>query len=184
VIAAEVCSATFLAADHSPANLVATALFADGAAAAVLAPDGPGPALLAARARLLDDSEDVMGWTLRPGGLQVRFARSIPAIVREVVPSFVAEAAAAAGLAADALEHLVVHPGGARVLRAYEDALAVAPDRLADARAVLRDHGNMSSPTALFVLAELLRSTPARDAPGLLLGLGPGFCAEAMILRW
>ena len=184
LVAAEVCSATFVPSDRSKANLVATALFADGAAAAVVAPSGTGPSLLVGHAQLIDDSEDVMGWTLRPDGLQVRFARSIPAIVREVVPGFVAAAARAAGLPDGAIHHLVVHPGGAKVLAAYEAALDIPAARIASAHAVLRSYGNMSSPTALFVLEEFLRTTPACGAHGLVIGLGPGFCAEGVVLKW
>lgn len=184
LVAAEVCSATFVPTDRSKANLVATALFADGAAAAVIAPSGEGPSLLVGHSQLIDDSEDVMGWTLRPDGLQVRFARSIPAIVREVIPGFIADAARAAGLPEGAIHHLVVHPGGAKVLAAYEAALDIPSARIASAYAVLRGYGNMSSPTALFVLEEFLRTTPRTGAHGLLIGLGPGFCAEGVVLRW
>jgi alkylresorcinol/alkylpyrone synthase len=190
LVAAEICSATFVPSDRSKANLVATALFADGAAAAVLAPAsrtlpcGDGPSVLAGHSHLIDDSEDVMGWTLRPDGLQVRFARSIPAIVRDVVPGFVAAAARAAGLPEGAIHHLVVHPGGAKVLAAYERALDVPSTRIASAHAVLRRYGNMSSPTALFVLDEFLRTTKPCGAYGLVIGLGPGFCAEGVVIRW
>lgn len=184
LLAAEICSATFVAADCSKANLIATALFADGAAAAVIEPDGDhGPALLGGHSQLIDDSEDVMGWDLREEGLQVRFARSIPSIVREVMPGFVAAAAQRLGVAPDGIDHLVVHPGGAKVLEAYATALGLDDHRLASARAVLRDHGNMSSPTALFVLDHHLRHTAPDGRVGLVVGLGPGFCAEAAGFR-
>ncbi len=184
LVASEVCSATFVPSDRSKANLVATALFADGAAAAVVAPSGRGPSLLAGHSQLIDDSEDVMGWTLRPDGLQVRFARSIPKIVRDVVPGFVADAARAADLREGAIHHLVVHPGGAKVLAAYELALDIPRARIESAHTVLRRYGNMSSPTALFVLDEFLRTTAPCGAHGLLIGLGPGFCAEGVVLKW
>jgi alkylresorcinol/alkylpyrone synthase len=88
------------------------------------------------------------------------------------------------GLEREAVEHWVLHPGGAKVLAAYEDALGLAPDRLAHARAVLRDHGNMSSPTVLFVLQRFLADPAPTGAPGLLVGLGPGFSAEGVSFRW
>jgi alkylresorcinol/alkylpyrone synthase len=182
LVAVEVCSATFVAADLSKSNLIATALFGDGAAAAVIAPHGDGPELLGGYARLLDDSQDVMGWNVRDDGLQVRFARSIPQIVRELAPSFVREAAAAVGVSSDAIEHFVLHPGGAKVLEAYAAALALPPDRLAVSREVLRMYGNMSSPTALFVLDAFVRA-PHRAGLGIVIGLGPGFCAESVVLR-
>ncbi len=181
LIAAEVCSATFVAADCSRRNLVATALFADGAAAAVLAPGGPGPRILGGAAQLLPDSEDVMGWDLRDEGLQVRFARSIPALVQAMLPEFVAAAIDGVGRQRDGLRHFALHPGGAKVLAAYQQCLALDDAQLAPARAVLGRCGNMSSPTALFVLQQLL----AEDIRGLglVVGLGPGFCAEAAVFE-
>ncbi|HWB79248.1 MAG TPA: 3-oxoacyl-[acyl-carrier-protein] synthase III C-terminal domain-containing protein [Nannocystaceae bacterium] len=182
LVAVEVCSATFVARDRSKSNLIATALFADGAAAAVITPHGDGPQLLGGHAQLLDGTADVMGWTVHDDGLQVRFARSIPQIVRELAPSFVRDAAAKAGVSAEAIEHYVLHPGGAKVLQAYQSALALPQSRLAASWDVLRTHGNMSSPTALFVLDAFLRARP-QPGLGLVIGLGPGFCAESVVLR-
>jgi alkylresorcinol/alkylpyrone synthase len=183
LVAVELCSTTFVHGDRSKSNLVATALFGDGAAAVVLAPEGYGPRVLGSRAILLDDSQDVMGWRLGPSGLEVVFARSIPALVREIVPDLVGALCREHGVTPAALRHLAVHPGGAKVLDAYADALAVDPERLADAREILRIHGNMSSPTALFVLDRMLRAgTLAAGDLTLLMGLGPGFSAEAVLL--
>lgn len=184
LVGVEVCSTTFVHEDRSRSNLVATALFGDGAAAVVLAPGGAGPAVLGGFSHLVDDSADVMGWTLREPGLQVRFARSIPAIVREHVPRVVDAALAEHGLRREAVDDWVLHPGGAKVLAAYEHALELAPEHLTHARGVLRDHGNMSSPTVLFVLERWLRSGCAGDRPAVLMSLGPGFCAEGALLRW
>ncbi|MBX7078166.1 MAG: type III polyketide synthase [Nannocystaceae bacterium] len=181
LVAAEICSATFVAADCSRRNLVATALFADGAAAAVLAPQGPGPRILGGAAQLLPDSEDVMGWDLRDEGLQVRFARSIPALVQTMLPEFVTAALHGVQRPREALRHFALHPGGAKVLAAYQQCLGLDDEQLAPARAVLQRCGNMSSPTALFVLQQLL----ARGVSGLgvVVGLGPGFCAEAAVFE-
>jgi alkylresorcinol/alkylpyrone synthase len=184
LVSVEVCSATFMYGDRSKSNLIATALFGDGAAAAVLVPDADGVQILGGHSRLLDDTEDVMGWTLREEGLQVRFARSIPQIVADVVPGFARDAALRAGVEPASLHHFVLHPGGAKVLRAYERALDVPEARLEHAWSVLREHGNMSSPTVLFVLERFMREVPRTGANGLLLGLGPGFSAEGATLRW
>lgn len=183
MIAAEICSATFVQEDRSKSNLVATALFGDGAAAVVLTPDHGGLQIVADHRRLIDDSEDVMGWDLQPGGLAVRFARSIPSIVSELIVDFVDTATAKAGCTRDDVDWWALHPGGAKVLDAYARALALRPDDLSAAYAVLRRHGNMSSPTALFVLQQLRRGVIPVDSTGLLLGLGPGFCAESVVLR-
>jgi len=189
VIACELCSLTFVHGDRRKSNLVAVALFGDGAAACVVAPEpywepGQGPELLGAYARLLDDTEHIMGWDLDAQGLQVRFAPTIPRLVQTLARELVSEAASAGGLAADAVEHLVVHPGGRKVLDAWDAALALDPQRLRYAREVLRDHGNMSSPTVLFVLERFLAGTPASGEAGLLLALGPGFCAEGVSFKW
>lgn len=184
LVAAEVCSATFMHGDRSKANLIATALFGDGAAAAVLAPDERGLGVVGSVSHLLEDSEDVMGWTVVEEGLRVRFARSIPAIVRSVVPQMRSCAATAVGVSSEALSRFILHPGGAKVLEAYEDVLGVDSDALGSAYEVLREHGNMSSPTVLFVLERFLSAPPATDEHGLVLGLGPGFSAEGVVVRW
>ncbi len=186
VVAVEICSATFMAGDRSRANLIASALFGDGAAAAVLVPGGSGPTILGGHSQLLDGTEDVMGWDVRDDGLAVRFLRSIPTIVREVIPGFVDQSCAQVGLTPASIVHWALHPGGAKVLEAYAAALGLPAARLAPAHAVLREHGNMSSPTALFVLERILRDTPApeRGGHGLVVGLGPGFSAEAVVFAW
>lgn len=184
LVSVELCSTTFMYGDRSKSNLIATALFSDGAAAAVVSPEGEGPQLLASHSYLLEDSEDVMGWKVEDEGLRVVFSRSIPKIVRDVAPRVLTEAAAEAGLRPEALRHFVFHPGGAKVLDAYAEALGVDPERLEHARAVLRDYGNISSPTVLFVLERFLEREPAREEAGLLMALGPGFSAESVVFRW
>lgn len=184
LIAAEVCSATFVHGDRSKSNLIATALFGDGAAAVVLAPGAEGLQIVGSHSHLIDDSEDIMGWTLEPQGLRVRFARSIPNLVRDTVPGFKLAALRAAHVSPEEVEHYVLHPGGTKVLAAYEAALAVPRARIEGAYTVLREHGNMSSPTLLFVLERFMRETPRSGAAGLALGLGPGFAAEAVMFRW
>ncbi len=184
LIAVEVCSVTFLREDRRPANLIATALFADGAAAAVVGPEGEGPALLNHHSHLFEDTQDVMGWSLEEEGLGVIFSKSIPGLVREVAPAVTAAAARRADLEPSDLFHFLLHPGGAKVLTAFADALELEPGRLDLPRRVLRDYGNMSSATVLFVLHRLLSHSPPSDEPGILMSLGPGFSAEAVLFRW
>ncbi len=184
LVTVEICSVTFVHEDRSRSNLVATALFGDGAAAAVIGGGGEGPTVLGGFSHLVDDSADVMGWTVRETGLEVRFARSIPAIVREHVPPVVAAALAEHELTRDRVADWVLHPGGAKVLAAYEEALGLTPRELEHALAVLRDHGNMSSPTVMFVLERWMQSAAPSGGPALLMSLGPGFCVEGAVLRW
>jgi alkylresorcinol/alkylpyrone synthase len=189
LIACELCSLTFVHGDRRSANVIAVALFGDGAAATVVAPEpwwqpARGPELLANFSRLLDDSEALMGWDLEDEGLRVRFSPAIPDVVLELGVQLFEDAAALIDRKAADFRHLLFHPGGRRVLDVYEQVLGLDPGRLRHSRAVLSEHGNMSSPTVLFVLERFLADTPASGEPGLLLSLGPGFCAEGVVFRW
>jgi alkylresorcinol/alkylpyrone synthase len=195
LIACELCSLTFVHGDRRSANVIAVALFGDGAAATVVAPEPwwqpeRGPELLANFSRLLDDSEALMGWDLEDEGLRVRFSPAIPDVVLELGIQLFEDAAALIDRKASDFRHLLFHPGGRRVLDVYEKVLGLETGSVGDlgrlhhSRAVLREHGNMSSPTVLFVLERFLADTPASGEPGLLLSLGPGFCAEGVVFRW
>lgn len=189
LVAVELCSLTFVAQDASSSNFVATALFGDGAAAVVLGGEWPGeearPSLLrlyGAYSTLIRDSADVMGWDVLNEGLKVRFAKSIPDLVRRTMRANVTEAVEREGWTVDELTRFVVHPGGARVLKAYGETLELPEDTLALSYEVLRRYGNMSSPTVLFVLAEHLKeSTPGR---AIMSAMGPGFCVEHILLEF
>jgi alkylresorcinol/alkylpyrone synthase len=189
MVALELCSLTFQPNDRSKRNLVATSLFGDGAAAALVVGAGREPAtgdlslqLQASRSVLWKDTLDVMGWTVDGAGLHVVFSRDIPTIVRDRVrPSLVAFLASHRLALAD-LDHVVAHPGGAKVLAAYAAALDLPPAALADSRDVLREFGNMSSPTCLFVLERLMRRGGIRSGQrAVIAALGPGFSAEYVL---
>ncbi|WP_412028502.1 type III polyketide synthase [Deinococcus yunweiensis] len=186
-VAVELCSLTLVKGDESKSNFVGTALFSDGGAALVItAPDVPGPpplaALCGAYSTLIEHSEDIMGWDVVDDGLKVRFSRDIPTLVRGMMRENVQGALAAHGWSQDSVTHFVVHPGGVKVLAAYEEALSLPAGALDASRRVLRDFGNMSSVTVLFVLAETLRDRPAGRA--VLSAMGPGFSAEHVLLEF
>jgi alkylresorcinol/alkylpyrone synthase len=186
LVATELCSLTFMPDDLSRSNLVATALFADGAAAAVVAGDaaaGSGLDILGTRSRFYPDTLDVMGWTVLQQGLQVVFARRIPDIVRSSAAADLGEFLAGHGRSLADVEAFLLHPGGAKVIAAYEEALGLAPDALELTRGVLRDFGNMSSTTVLFVLERYLAAFGSgRGGLGLISALGPGFCSESLLV--
>jgi len=178
LLAVELCSLTFRYADRGKSNLVATALFGDGAAAAVVScrDEYAGrPALGPFGEHTWPDSLDVMGWDVADDGLKVLFSRDIPTLVRDdlrpVVDAFLERHGA--GLAD--LAGFVCHPGGAKVLDALEACFELEPRALADARDVLRELGNMSSVTVLFILQRMLARRVR--GPHLMTSLGPGFTA-------
>lgn len=184
LVAVELCTLTFQYNDRSKANLIATSLFGDGAAAAVLQVGGSGPEVLNSFSTLFEDSEDVMGWDLVETGLQVRFARSIPTIIRRHLPDLRAQACASWGISPAQLSHYVAHPGGAKVLTAYVDSLDLTPVHFRHAHEILQGYGNMSSCSVIFVLERFLSEQPPTGDYGVMLSLGPGFSAEQLLFRW
>jgi alkylresorcinol/alkylpyrone synthase len=191
LVAVELCSLTFRHEDRDKRNLVATSLFADGAAAAVVegpataSRNGPRPLeLLGSHSTLWPDTIGMMGWTVTGRGLHVVFSRDIPSFVREHVRASLEGFLAEHGLALDDTLHVAAHPGGAKVLEAYAEALGRPASAFRHAREVLRDHGNMSSPTCLFVLERQLRAGEiGAGEPVLVSALGPGFAAEYVLGR-
>jgi alkylresorcinol/alkylpyrone synthase len=191
VVALELCSLTFQRGDLDRRNLVAASLFADGAAAVVVAgPEarvsatGPALELVASRSMLWPGTLDVMGWDVDDHGLHVVFSRDIPTIVREWVRPNLESFLASEGLSLERLAHVVAHPGGPRVLAAYAEALGLEASAFRHAYDVLRTCGNMSSPTCLFVLERALAASEiGRGEPVVLAALGPGFSSELVLMR-
>ncbi len=193
LVAAELCSLTFRPEDRDKLNLIAASLFADGAAAVIVqGADAPPPPvramppleLLDAHSTLWPDTLGVMGWTVSTRGLHVVFSRDIPTIVRERVRPALEPWLATHGLTLEHVPHLVSHPGGAKVLAAYAEALGRDVGAFRDAHAVLREYGNMSSPTCLFVLERMLsHHAIGAGEHALVTALGPGFAAEYVLAR-
>ena len=175
MVAVEACTLAFRDDRMEKADVIATVLFGDGAAAACLSTEADGAALGTGHQHMWPETLAIMGWEVDPSGFGVVFDRSIPAFATEHMRGAVAGALARSGLPAGTVP--ICHPGGAKVVEAIEAALSLAPGTLAIEREVLRDYGNMSAPTALFVLERALaRGVPA--TPGLLTALGPGFTAS------
>ena len=125
-----------------------------------------------------------MGWDVKDSGLHVVFSRSIPSIVtkwlRPVVEGFLQKE----GVTVQQLSAFIAHPGGRKVLEAYSEALGLAPELLEASTQVLKHHGNMSSPTVLYVLEKVLASPKKAREYGLMAALGPGFSSELLLLQW
>lgn len=184
---AEMCSLTLLRDDISTGNVVATALFADGAAVALLSGDEvdePGYPLLDSRSMLYPDSLDIMGWNVVSKGLQVIFDRRIPQLVARNALEELEAFLAANALTIDDITEFLYHPGGPKVLAAYASAFCLEPDRFDYSRGVLRDFGNMSSVTVLYVLERYLRAhPPGRGGHAVIGALGPGFSSESLLMK-
>ncbi len=192
VVAIELCSLTYQHDDFSKSNLVGAALFADGVACVLVTGDrvqakSKLPALPQIRGHqttLMPNSERVMGWDVKDRGLYVVFSRDIPDIIRGWLKENVDEFLEAQRLNGHKIEHFIAHPGGRKVLEAYQEALGLTEDDTAIAREVLRLHGNMSSPSILYVLKEFMQKPLLRGERGLMTSLGPGFTSELLLLEW
>ncbi len=180
----ELCGLTFRKQDRSTANLVATALFGDGAAAALLSTEAAGPALTAWGEHTWPNSLDVMGWRMEDDGFGVLFSREIPQIVRTRMREAVDTFLAGENLTLGDIDELVCHPGGTKVLDALESALDAGNGALDLPRAVLRDYGNMSAATVMFVLEQSLARANGMASPRRLMSsLGPGFTVGFALLE-
>lgn len=196
LLSVELCTLT-LQDDLSIANLIASGLFGDGAAAVVLCgAAAPVPAndafgstsflparVVASRSAFFRDSERVMGWDIGEHGFKVVLSADVPAMVHRHVPAQVDAFLAEHGLARANVDHWVCHPGGPKVITAIEEALALPDGALAITCRSLAEVGNLSSASVLHVLSETSRRAAHGDI-GVLMAMGPGFCAEMVLLAW
>lgn len=183
MISLELCSLSYDYSQFDKKNMIATALFADGCAAAVISGKaGPAgaPSFRAFDQKTWPDTRDMMGWDIGTTGFNLVLARDIPNFVTKDFTPFCDAFLEAQGLAKSDLSEPACHPGGGRVVEALEAYFAPELAGIPATREVLRHHGNMSSPTVLFVLERLLAEKP--DKPILLTALGPGFTAAVGIL--
>ena len=181
LVCVELCTLAVRLDKLTSANMVATALFGDGAAACVLSTGAKGLRTFeAAGEHTWPDTLGIMGWNVDPEGFGVIFDRSIPAFAATHLRDAVTGILDRMGLMYADVDRFVCHPGGARVVEALEASLDLGDGVLDHERAVLADHGNMSAPTALFVLERVLADPPK---PRLMLSaLGPGFTATCVSL--
>ncbi len=191
VLALEFSSLTFQRTDRSATNVVSSAIFGDGGAAAVLV-GARHPRAAEARLRLRDaesvffpGTSHLMGFELKNTGLQIVLDRGIAAFVRRSIVPTVDAFLRSRGLERETVSHFILHPGGRRVIEVMAEQLELGPHDLAATEAVLAEHGNMSSVTVLFVLEEVLRTRqPAPGSLGLLGAFGPGFGAELALVEF
>jgi alkylresorcinol/alkylpyrone synthase len=180
-VTVELCTLAFRTTDLSKADIVATALFGDGAAACVLKAGAEGFADIVGKAEhTWPDTLDIMGWRVDPEGLGVIFAQAIPPFARANLRPAMDEMLAAQGLSVGDVDRFVCHPGGIKVIEALESSLDLGQGALDHEREVLAAHGNMSAPTVLYVLDRARRAgLPKRS---VVTALGPGFTASTVTL--
>ncbi|WP_181348355.1 type III polyketide synthase [Thalassobacillus sp. CUG 92003] len=193
VICVELCSLTFQNDDARVSNFIGTALFGDGVAAVLVCGDesnllncatGPVPKLSVTSSKTKKDSLSVMGWDVLDTGFKVIFNKSIPQLVHHFWKEHVDEFLKSIDVSADDLTFIVAHPGGRKVLEAYQEVLGVNTFPFKASYHVLKQYGNMSSATVLFVLDGCMQAFPPSGSRSFMMALGPGFSSELIGLEW
>jgi alkylresorcinol/alkylpyrone synthase len=190
LLSVELCSLTLQRDDPSMANLVASGLFGDGAAAVVVvgadraAPHAAGPAVLGSRSHLYPDTQRTMGWDIVSTGLRIVLAADVPELVGKYLGEDVRGFLADHGLEIDDVAAWVSHPGGPRVIEAMQEEFALGPEAFRLTWRSLADVGNLSSASVLHVLRDTMDLRPPPGSTGLMIAMGPGFCSELVLLRW
>jgi alkylresorcinol/alkylpyrone synthase len=192
LLSVELCSLTLQRTDASMTNLVAGALFGDGAAALIAVgrdrphrQPGPAPVVTATRSHLFPDTERLLGWDVRDTGFRIVLGPDLPDLVRRRLGDEVRDFLGDHDLKPQDVTAWVCHPGGPQVLEAVRDSLELPARALEMTWRSLAAVGNLSSASVLHVLRDTLAQVPLLpDTPGLLLAMGPGFCTELVLLRW
>ncbi len=189
LLSVELCSLTVQADDLSPANLISSGLFGDGAAAVVISgseAEGPaGPEIVATRSTFYPNTEDVMGWDISEKGFRIVLSREVPKVVLENLGRDADQFLGDYGLERSDIKSWIIHTGGPKVLEATEMALDLPEGALDLSWQCLRKTGNLSSASVLFVLEETMKKRPPEPGTyGILAAMGPGFCSELVLLKW
>ncbi|HEY4602474.1 MAG TPA: 3-oxoacyl-[acyl-carrier-protein] synthase III C-terminal domain-containing protein [Cerasibacillus sp.] len=193
LICCELCSLTFQKDDLRKSNIVGTALFGDGASAALLVgkqsplnkfiKSKSVPVIKRTSSYTIKDTENVMGWNIHTNGFEVIFSKRIPKLVHTLFKPHLENFLEESQLKNDDIDSFVAHPGGRKVLEAMESSCSIASAKLRYSYEVLKNHGNMSSPTVLYVLQKWMKDLQTKQK-SVLSALGPGFSSELLLLEW
>lgn len=192
LVSAELCSLTLQRGDLSVANMVASGLFGDGAAAVVAVGADrarrlglQGPRVIDSRSHLYPGTSDTMGWDIRETGLKIVLGAGVPDLVRQYLGDDAGSFLGSHDLQLSDVTGWVCHPGGPKVIEAIESVLHLEPEALELTWRSLAEIGNLSSSSVLHVLADTLNKRSfAEGSPGVLMAMGPGFCSELVLLSW
>jgi len=191
LLSVELCSLTAQKGDGSVANMISSGLFGDGAAAVVLAGhehanvEQKGPRVLGTRSLFFPNTERAMGWDIVDSGFKIVLSEQVPLIARQGVPILVDALLAEHRLSRADIGAWIVHPGGPAVMEGMRKGLELESEQLEATRLNLAALGNLSSASVLFLLDDFRkRICPPPGSYGILLAMGPAFCAEAVLVQW
>jgi len=188
-LAVEVCSLLFRPKDRSPASLIGSALFADGAGAVILGNEESSWNVVNGCSFVVPSSRDLLGYSVQDGGAHLRLDKKLPQLLREHVPAFVARFLAQNELLPSEVGAWILHPGGRKILEELEAGLSLSRTQTEWSWKIIEEYGNLSSASVLFVLQEWLKSggEPFKDNMGkdyaVLISIGPGVTVELVLLK-
>jgi alkylresorcinol/alkylpyrone synthase len=191
LVSVELCSLTFPAVKPTVSGLVGTAMFGDGAAAVVAVGDrraeqirAGGPNIIESRSSLYPESLHIMGWDVTSRGLQPRLSPQLTNLIERYLADDVNGFLATHGLTKGDIGAWVSHPGGPKVIDAISKSLELPAEALELTWRSLGEIGSVESASVLHILRDTIAKKPPSGSPGLMLAMGPGFCAELVLLRW
>jgi predicted naringenin-chalcone synthase len=186
VIAVESPTATFQLNDFSMVNIVSAAIFGDGAASVILSSyeNEEGPKIVDEAMYHFYDAETMMGFKLVNTGLQMILDKAVPETISEHFPKIVHPFLERNNITIEAIDHLIFHPGGKKIVQTVEDLFGSLGKNIDDTKDVLKLYGNMSSATVLYVLERFMDKQLPKGDRGLMLSFGPGFSAQRILLEW
>ena len=186
VIAVESPTSTFQMDDYSMTNIVSAAIFGDGCACTILSSyeNEQGPEIIDEAMYHFYNAEHMMGFELTNSGLQMVLDKEVPDKIAAHFPEIVHPFLARNNMSIADIDHLIFHPGGKKIVQTVEDLFGKLGKNINHTKAVLRDYGNMSSATVLYVLEKFMQEAPKKGDLGLMLSFGPGFTAQRLLLKW
>jgi len=186
VIAVESPTSTFQLEDYSMVNIVSAAIFGDGCACTILSSykEEQGPEIIGEAMYHFYNAEHMMGFELRNSGLQMVLDKEVPDKIAEHFPQIVHPFLAKHNLSIEEVDHLIFHPGGKKIVQTIEQLFGALGKNINNTKAVLKEYGNMSSATVLYVLERFMEQNPQKGDIGLMLSFGPGFTAQRLLLKW
>ena len=186
VLAFEAPTATLQHQDKSMANMVSAAIFGDGAACVLMSSeeDSTGPEVVGEQMYHFYDKTRMMGFDLKNSGLQMVLDVEVPETIADHFPDIIHPFLEQYNLNISDVEHLIFHPGGRKIIQTVDELFGKLGKNIDATRGILRDYGNMSSATVLFVLSKIMQDQPQTGEYGLMLSFGPGFTAQRLLLRF
>ncbi len=185
IIAVESPMSTFQHDDFSMTNMVSSAIFGDGAACAIVGyDDAPGPAIVDTEMYHFYDEIDMMGFRVRNTGFQMVLDPGVPEKIQEHFDEIIHPFLEKNDCTIEDMRHLIFHPGGKKIVQLVDQLFGELGKNIDATRDVLRNYGNMSSATVLYVLKEIMKEKTDIGEKGLMLSFGPGFSAQRILLEW